>query len=1843
MTDDVLLELRKWLQSLGDADLKTLLAICAPLRRAASMPVHGRLSRSPAKRHLLTMKVWLTKAYPAGLAELTDEVLSIAARVLTEHLRFETAVVEAPNHEQLSEMLKALGQPFGRLVLFVLLVKKVQAHPLAVRHRVDLEKVLRSAPASPVEACMEVAEKLLLHRPGEAVEDDVPDRADGESEATVSSRMTLADAETLTERLAELRGRAAETAERLRLAADEIRCGVGSAVGVDEPLSEYRKQYAEYHDSLGQFISCPADADFDQLDSLVADVRADLIACQQAEQEEVRRQQAELEKEGQIEELREQLANLDRMIANSPETVREPLRSAAAATRIELDQLLGDSAVEVGPDLVTSGKIASPAVEQTETGLEARPSESEVEPSQSAQLVELMGEERPGTNPTSPPLTDELTLGFPWEEGNPPLAIELARRGRLAEAYWVTAVSGEPSRRADVLRFAAAAYAVTNNTDATTLLTGLDLDVQGLIGDMEAVTLATTAALRAGLVAGWGPSILAQLVPTLVLPGAWAKLVHSAVDAVRRGVHVEDGLDGLLVENDAHEARADLGRRARNLAEELPLRKNPYQRATRVLQRLLLSGQPLATALDSVILWSEGSGTAERVAEEYVKLNAPGAVDEMIEAADAAMRTPKQAKEPIVASALRTLVRAIDEVCAIVRAADAVGRRLTVIESGDQDPTMRLSQALVGADAEEPPNGMTGVALSLFRRWLHDPDGMAGVCAAGAGFLEPLSAGSEPSVDVLLVLPDLPRMPDGRPDPDDVNTLVMMAGLTRSPNVGEVVSTYCDRGDLRSARRVVDLVGEGFWGEENEGVAVKDVVDRAVRTWSRKHEVSLREARDLFDRIRTQNLLDPVDETTVAGRLEALTNVADGAFERAAASLAELSRELADKHRVRVEELGAEVGKLPATPADRARIVALLDDGDTVTAAEFIAFVRAGKGLPEFVEESAEDVDHFTEVLRRGTSEESGGPGRSASAWSEAAVNGVVLTHVASSGVQSWDSLSSQNGLSGDRFVNAVRDILLVLGLRPSSRPQELQRRARSGFRKCRVQGSPTDGSYVSTLGSGASSYTVTVIFEEHRGRRSVFDVLGPEDNGRANVLVYLHTLDFNARRALAAEASRSTAQALVIDPAVMGWVAAKAPGSWRATQRVTLPWTALNPYTPFVAGLVPPEMFVGRVREMAEVVDPHGGLFLYGGRQLGKSALLRRVEATFNDREYRYAVYLDLKGRGIGEAEPASRIWRELVLELKKRDLLSDRVSQDAPADVVVQRIRGWLEDNPSRRLLVLLDEADAFLTADSRGVPSPGGVAHFLNVLRLKELMESTERRFKVVFAGLHQVQRFGHLSNVPLVHGGPDILVGPLDQADARRLVTAPLAALGYRFERPELVWRLLSATNYQASLIQIFCEELVRTLQERVSQSAVLPVPIREADVEAVAASDRVRARIAERLRITINLEDRYRVLTLVIAVMSLTDMFGAHYAPDELLEEARNQWPVGFEDLTASQLRIYLDEMVGLGLLIRLSGQDRYAVRSPNVVNMLGTKASLKLELADTDFDLPYQYNPRDARRLLLSAQGVERRSPLTDGQLLELTKAGAVSFVAGTKALATDRVPAALKDYAEMRGSKVEVHSSVADITRAMTNVMRRKKPTVLVADVHGWATSDILRIRDRLVRDSITAVLLAAPGAFEQVGAVESGQVMRPARWTTGSLRSWPECPFDVLHARARLIEVTGGWPELVEDVIAMVATRGATQAQALDRAERLSANVDWSRGFLDQAGLSASMLEQIGLWVDYVDPGEIVSPADVASVLDRSLTSTTGLLDDLTHLGVLDESADGLALDRVVHRCMTTMRAQS
>ena len=231
----------------------------------------------------------------------------------------------------------------------------------------------------------------------------------------------------------------------------------------------------------------------------------------------------------------------------------------------------------------------------------------------------------------------------------------------------------------------------------------------------------------------------------------------------------------------------------------------------------------------------------------------------------------------------------------------------------------------------------------------------------------------------------------------------------------------------------------------------------------------------------------------------------------------------------------------------------------------------------------------------------------------------------------------------------------------------------------------------------------------------------------------------------------------------------------------------------------------------------------------------------------------------------------------------------------------------------------------------------------------MFSTEH-FKVISAGLQNVQRFQGIPDQPLAHFGRPICVGPLAPTEAQQLVRQPLEVLGYRFADNSVVLKILSYTNYHPGLIQYFCQELLKHLRK--DAGTVLPPQIiRQEDIEAVYRKPEVRERIRERFEWTLALDMHYQAIAwaLIEDQAGDRDGYGRAYPPSRILELVRDWWPAGVRDTSSDQLRGWLDELCGLGVLVRAEHTGQYRLHSPNMVRLLGKETDIAdrlLELSD---------------------------------------------------------------------------------------------------------------------------------------------------------------------------------------------------------------------------------------------------------------------------------------------------------
>ena len=626
--------------------------------------------------------------------------------------------------------------------------------------------------------------------------------------------------------------------------------------------------------------------------------------------------------------------------------------------------------------------------------------------------------------------------------------------------------------------------------------------------------------------------------------------------------------------------------------------------------------------------------------------------------------------------------------------------------------------------------------------------------------------------------------------------------------------------------------------------------------------------------------------------------------------------------------------------------------------------------------------------------------------------------------------------------------------------------------------------------------------------------------------------------------------QFITVDETLVLYLASLPEGALRTLFECTLPFTSTEPF--FTApGLVPPEAFFGRESERQSVMDRYGSCFVYGGRQLGKTALLHAAKAAFHDpAARRLAEYVDLKYQDVGVAYGADHIWQVLWREFVKLDIVDAGTTmprgRNSLANATVKAITGWLNAHDDGRILLLLDEADAFLAADLKD--------DFPVSTRLKGLMDETGRQFKVVLCGLHNVLRNTERANHPLAHFGEPVCVGPLlgngDLEQARALVREPMAAVGYTFETDNLITQILIWTNYYPSLIQLYGQALLRHLRQAPGRD--FPNTVTADDIQAVFARDQFRDYIRDRFSLTLQLDQRYEVVAYAMAfdLRGASDGLSHGLPSNRIFDLAREYWPGGF-DIPEREFGTLLQEMCGLGVLRQRpgsSGPARYVFRNPNVLRLLGDADTI-LDVLYRERDVPDIFEASAFHAQYRRAKaGSPRRGPITYEQEALLKRGGRVAVLCGTRAANLAAVSTFLSQRMEEGRLRLLKPSDDNTLAREL-NRLRPDRDTYvcLVSDEDvAWTlhwldrAADALRTaqRGRNLRVAFRAdpdhlwrfvaelpdeYLAADNGLFDWVAA-------QP--WNAAFLRRW--CSDQGLHEASGktddLLDLTGGWPLLLE-----------------------------------------------------------------------------------------------------------------
>ena len=476
----------------------------------------------------------------------------------------------------------------------------------------------------------------------------------------------------------------------------------------------------------------------------------------------------------------------------------------------------------------------------------------------------------------------------------------------------------------------------------------------------------------------------------------------------------------------------------------------------------------------------------------------------------------------------------------------------------------------------------------------------------------------------------------------------------------------------------------------------------------------------------------------------------------------------------------------------------------------------------------------------------------------------------------------------------------------------------------------------ISLFGTQAKSQMNVVVLHGNNPAKQLVDKITGLGLGGMSIVVLNYPINLAVRRQIAEEFHKTTGQNpfILIDQTLVIYLALH-----QITERLPIMLKCSLPYTtyqPFVrdGGSTADEMFFGRSKELATIKDPNGACVVYGGRQLGKTALLERAESLcYKPENHAYAVYCNILN--CTTEENMVQIIAEDVQKKTSFKFQNCKTIKELCNEFEKLFLSGKMES-----MLLLLDETDKFL----------GAIAEqdYAQLQPLIDLKRSTKNNFKFVLAGLHNVCRAKNATARNGVFGqlGTPLCVKPLSPTDALQLLSRPLRYLGFQIDRYPHLETILTNTNYYPGILQFFGYMLVETLSTHYGKyyravDGNPPYTLQDDQLGAVMNSADLNRSIRDKFRWSLELDQRYFMIARCIAVL--------YY----LSEESTNTW-LGFSieeimDIASSydihclkkesenDYKNLLDEMVEMGILSKPDTEKNlYRLRRSSFINIIGS-------------------------------------------------------------------------------------------------------------------------------------------------------------------------------------------------------------------------------------------------------------------------------------------------------------------
>ncbi|MFF3630282.1 hypothetical protein [Streptomyces sp. NPDC002164] len=1477
----------------------------------------------------------------------------------------------------------------------------------------------------------------------------------------------------------------------------------------------------------------------------------------------------------------------------------------------------------------------------------------------------------PETEPTLTSATVEESDEVAAEQALTRLIVER----RFGLAHHVARVAGHPEPQVAALRLAGAAGLLTSGDSQGARLTADLLQKYSVYtgSDTEGnELLLLPALLRTALVTGdhLAGAQLKALVPRL--PEQLGEAATAVADRALSGALMTASP---LVIADIAETEA----RLRELREQCRALLAPprlrFARATEIAKRWLADDGMLGSLLTTVVRdHRDGMAQTREQAERLSKL---AEISDEIDRMDRKHR-PSSGK-PLQGSGRQDLVHLVERAVGLVKewclAVDGIRR-------GDRSDGNRAAKE-VSALRQSLLDGK-GAVLSELERMARRSDAVPAATAwAARASMEELFA--------LLAGHTVTTRASGPVDPElvlDVELLKVCDSRDDRPSLGELLTAVdrswqdafterLSRDAFTATRAIADLAGRGMLPAAQAGEFIPPTVDEIeARETARRTKLRTAHAQLVAELhqaqadgavtddqdLHLQELLadarDRLDGTVTHDLVDVRR-----ALDKVRSDLPAFRQQAADRIRARLDALDP-------TEEERAQVLRHLNTGGLATAADLVYFLEIGEDVPEIDGGESHLTEFFPAVpdgLPKGIDRDlvdlvrSGGKHPTIPVLDYSALS-TDEAALAADALHEWQELGATE--PKDRLTVSPRrqlpPLLKLLGYdAKSARPLDERSQHRREYRlfeatEVEINGRAKAPAFGSQIREQGGHLRVLMVWGRPPAK-VVMSWAERDTSGASLLVVYFGTLSREARVELAVGSGRLQPM-LVVDDAALAYLAARGNRQANTATQTLLPFSGVNPYIREKRGRIGGEMFYGRDAERVSILDPRGTQVIFGGRGLGKSALLSDAGERFEGQRlgYHLAVYVNLDQENIGKGSSLGpeTLWSVLNRELSAAQVLvgpPSRKSRQDMSDRVRVGIRTWLDGDSRRRLLILLDECDQFFEADA---------PRFDQTKKLKGLGSDTKDRAKVVFAGLHSVQRFSKLaSNGPFGHlAQTPKVIGPLAPQSAAELLVDPMRALGFEFQDMDLVNRVLGYCSYQPFLLQMFGHRLVEVMHRKRSRRGAEgpPYAVEIADIEVVESDAGLRDSISAAFKDTLSLDHRYDVIANVLAYHARHRGLEARLSDAELREECETFWRKGFAQLDTEGFRSYLSEMVGLGVLAPNHDGQGWHLRGPNALRMIGTSHEVDARLLRAEQDCELQESIVQEGRPELPDG---RPAPLTITQLDDLLgeRSNQTRVVLGTSATGVSDVGDTLRTIA----------GRIADWTLPPIGKLSVYKQELVggVPRERRVVISDFARYpaRPEACRESVDLAetqLPATPGVTRAVVLVTD--IAQLGLWRTllmgdeltsaapvvlrrhdrRSLHGWAQ-RVEMFHTEDRLDrlhELTGGWPVLV-DRAHRLHNELSDPDEALRRLAGLRTDRAEARAFAEATGVYADPLLTTGYRA--LDDAFKDSSFD----LDHAVTAVAVRIEDedeahwivtcLDALQVFDREDTQLRLEPLLRQC--------